>query len=177
MKPPCSFLSWKSQVQLCLEGRDLLLAGAKPPCPGRSSRWWYASQPCCLLAFQGNGVTEQLFFSQDPVFLSRHIHASATFAPYLQVLDEGSSDVQFCSTQKSLSCRLGVWKLPWVAADALNWSCGGFGVSHGCCIVRGPCSQLLLTPSAREKKGRGISVLTYVSFPKYSLPPFGPVYR
>lgn len=51
------------------------------------------------------------------------------------------------------------------------------GVSHGCCSVRRPYSELLLVPSSGEKKVNGISILTYVLFPKYSLPPFGLTYR
>ena len=124
MKPLCSFLPWRSPVQLCFEGKDLLEGGAKPACPGRSSRRWYASGACCCLVLQGSIVTGTFFFPQEPGFLSRHIHASTTFAPYLQALDEGSSDVRFSSTQKSLSCRLRAWKLPWGATDTLNWSYG-----------------------------------------------------
>lgn len=77
------------------------------------------------LPFREIAVIEQFFF-QGPFFLSWHIHSNATFAPYLQVLHERISDVQFSSTQKSLSCRLRAWKLPWGAAEAPKWSCKGF---------------------------------------------------
>lgn len=52
---------------------------------------------------------------------------------------------------------------------------GGIDVSHGWYIVCSPCSELLWASSSGEKKVRSISI--HVLLPKYSLPPFGPIYR
>lgn len=125
MNTLCSFLSWKPQVQLSLEGRGLPQAGAKPPCPDRSSRWSCATGPFCLLALQGNGSYWALFFPRSYVpFLARKCvpHLLPTFRYLLR----GAVAIQHSYYPKKVSFRLRAWKLPWGAASASDWSCKGY---------------------------------------------------
>lgn len=128
---------------------------------------------CCLLALRGNGVTEQ-FFSPRPflLLLSWHIYAIATFASYLRAFGEGSSDVHFSSTQESLSCRLGAWKLLWGGADAPNWSCGGVWCVLWCCAVGGlKFWAVLALLLGRKREGVSVSLLIccFSSIPSFPL--------
>lgn len=176
MNPLCSSLSWKPQVQLCLEGRGLLQAGAKPLCPGWSARWSCATGPFCLLALQGNG-SYWAFFFQGLIFVFQDTSACAPSAPHHQVPGEGGSSHSAQLLPKKVSFRLRAWKLLEEQAVHQTGAARGVDVSHGCCIVCCSCSELLLVPFSGEKKVRGISILTYVLFPKCSLPPFVPIHR
>lgn len=176
MNTLCSFLSWKPQVQLSLEGRGLPQAGAKPPCPDRSSRWSCATGPFCLLALQGNGSYWALFFPRSYVpFLARKCvpHLLPTFRYLLR----GAVAIQHSYYPKKCLSDSGLGSCHEEQPVHQTGAARGIGVPHGCCVVCSPCSELLPAPSSGERKVRGISILTYVLFPKYSLPPFGPVYR
>lgn len=114
------------------------------------------------------------FFFLRPflLLLSRHIYAIATFASYLHALGEGSSDVHFSSTQESLSCRLGAWKLLWGGADAPNWSCGGGLVCPVVlCSWRSKFWAVLALLLGRKREGVSVSwlICCFSSIPSFPL--------
>lgn len=116
-------------------------------------------------------------FFQGLIFVFQDTSACAPSAPHHQVPGEGGSSHSAQLLPKKVSFRLRAWKLLDEQAVHQTGAARGVDVSHGCCIVCCSCSELLLVPFSGEKKVRGISILTYVLFPKCSLPPFGPIHR
>lgn len=98
----------------------------------RSSTWWRISGACCLLALQGKESHWAIIFPKPFLpFLAYTCQCHA--CSIAQVLGEGSGDIQFSRTQKSLCCRLRAWALEELMHQ--TGAARGFGVSHGCCIV------------------------------------------
>ena len=130
-----------------------------------------------FLPFKEMGATEQLFFSKALSSFPGTYMPVPHLLPTCRRLVRGAVVFSSVAPRKACLADSGLGSCREEQLMHRTGAARGFGVSRGCCIVSGPCSELLLTPSPGEKKGRGISVLTYMLLPKYSLPPFGTVYR
>lgn len=177
MNPVCSSLSWKPQVQLCLEGRSLLEACAKPLCPDRELQvvlCYRALLPSC--PSRKWDLLSIFFFPRSYLpFLVHKCLCHICSLPSGTWWGGRSHSAQLLPKKVCLSDS-GLGNGQEEQPVHQTGAAGGISVSHGCYTVCSLCSELLLTPSGDEQV-RSISILSYVLLPKYSLPPFGPIYR
>lgn len=142
-----------------------------------SSRWSCATGPFCLLALQGNEIYWAFFFSPRSYlpFLVHKCLCHICSLPSGTWWGGRSHSAQLLPKKVCLSDS-GLGNGQEEQPVHQTGAAGGISVSHGCYTVCSLCSELLLTPSGDEQV-RSISILSYVLLPKYSLPPFGPIYR
>lgn len=112
----------------------------------------------CHFAIWGNGVAEQFF---PRPFLLLPAHAQQHRIPTHRYLTRAV--MRF----RSVAEKPGLWAWGLQVGLRSSMSLGSADCAQSCCLSLLPW----------EKQGRGISVLTYMLFPIYSLPSLGPIYR
>lgn len=139
-------------------------AGVKLPFPGGAPHDDILQGLAAFLPFKENWAI--IFPKPFLPFLAPMCQCHTYSIP--QMLGEGSSDIQFSRTQKSLCCRLRAWTL---SRGAPNWSCKGLR----CVPWMLHSSQVLSCcfPLLWWEKGKRYRVLTYTLFPKHRLLPLG----